>query len=261
MNSIFNKSLTAFTHLAALCDQMCNIIGCNIYVFDLEGNIIAYSIASKFECPYTELSLQEKKLPSYYFNLFHTMETSMTGQYEKIPVCTYANVKVCEFNDRYFSLYPIYLNCKKIAGILLIRYGTNFSQTDNILCEYASAIICLELFQQKQLDIQQKSLEQVAVKLAVGSLSFSELRSVSVILEQLDGGEGCIFLNKIAEECFSTHSTVSSALKKLEAAGVISTKSQGVKGKYVKITNHKLYEEIYITEKQYRKKKQKKNKS
>lgn len=260
LNSIFDKSLTAFTHLAELCDQICNIIGCNIYVFDLEGNINAYSIAAKFECPYTERSLQDKKLPSYYFNLFNTMEKPLTGQYEKIPVCTYANVKICEFDDRYFSLYPVYLNCKKIAGLLLIRYGTNFSQTDNILCEYASAIIYLDLFQQKQLEIQQKSLEQAAVKLAVGSLSFSELRSVSAILEQLDGLEGCIFLNKIAEQCFSTHSTVSGALKKLEAAGVISTKSQGVKGKYVKITNQKLYEEVYITEKQYRKKKQKNSK-
>lgn len=235
---------------------MCDIIGCNIYVFDLEGTITAYSIASKFECPYTELSLREKRLPSYYFNLFNSMDdTPLAGQYEKIPVCTYANVKVCEFDDRYFSIYPIYLNCKKVAGLLLIRYGTNFSETDNILCEYARAIICLDLFQQKQLEIQQKSLDQAAVKLAVGSLSFSELRSVSAILEQLDGSEGCIFLNKIAEQCFATHSTVSGALKKLEAAGVISTKSQGVKGKYVKITNHNLYEEVYITEKLYRKKK------
>lgn len=253
LNSIFNKSLTTFTPLASLCDRMCNIIGCNIYVFDSEGNIFAYSVADKFECPYTERSLKEKKLPSYYFDIFNTMNNAVTGQYEKIPICTYGNVKICEFDDRYFSLYPIYLNYQKTAGMLLIRYGANFSQTDNILCEYASAIISLEMFQQRQLEIQQKSLEQAAVKLAVGSLSFSELRSVSAVLEQLDGTEGHIFLNAIAEQCYSTHSTVSGALKKLEAAGVISTKSQGVKGKYIKITNQKLYEEVYMAEKQYRK--------
>ena len=43
------------------------------------------------------------------------------------------------------------------------------------------------------------------------------------------------------------------ALKKLEAAGVISTKSKGVKGKYIKITNSRLHEEVYMAEKQYRK--------
>ena len=121
--------------------------------------------------------------------------------------------------------------------------------------EYASAIISLEMFQQRQLEIQQKSLEQAAVKLAVGSLSFSELRSVSAVLEQLEGIEGYIFLNSIAEQCYSTHSTVSGALKKLEAAGVISTKSLGVKGKYIKITNQRLYEEVYMAEKEYRRKK------
>lgn len=254
LNSIFNKSLTTFTPLASLCDRMCNIIGCNIYVFDSEGNIFAYSVADRFECPYTEQSLREKQLPSYYFDIFDSMGSAVIGQHEKIPVCTYADVKICEFDDRYYSLYPIYLNYQKTAGMLLIRYGTNFSQTDNILCEYASAIISLEMFQQRQLEIQQKSLEQAAVKLAVGSLSFSELRSVSAVLEELDGIEGHIFLNEIAEQCYATHSTVSGALKKLEAAGVISTKSQGVKGKLVKITNQKLYEEIYMAEKQYRKK-------
>lgn len=255
LNSIFNKSSITFTPLAALCDQMCNIIGCNIYIFDYEGNIFAYSIADKFECPYTERSLQEKRLPSYYLSLFTSTDKAVTDQYEKIPVCTYANIKVCEFDNRYFSLYPIYLNYQKTAGMLLIRYGTHFSQTDNVLCEYASAIISLEIFQQRQLEIQQKSLEQAAVKLAIGSLSFSELRSVSAVLEQLGGSEGQVFLNAIAEKSYSTHSTVSGALKKLEAAGVISTNSQGVKGKHIKITNPRLYEEVYLAEKKYKKKK------
>ncbi len=255
LNSIFNKSVTTFTPLAALCDQMCNIIGCNIYVFDSDGHIFAYSIADEFECPYTHLSLQDKMLPTYYFDIFKSMDSAVTDQYEKIPICTYQNIKVCEFDDRYYSIYPIYCNYQKTAGMLLIRYGANFSQTDSILCEYASAIISLEMFQQKQQEIHQKSLEIATAKLAVGSLSFSELRSVSAILEQLDSGEGNIFLNQIAENNFTTHSTVCGALKKLEAAGAISTKSQGVKGKYVKVTNPKLYEEVYLAEKQFRKKK------
>lgn len=258
LNSIFNKSVTTFTPLTALCDQMCNIIGCNIYVFDSDRHIFAYSIADAFECPYTQLSLQEKLLPSHYFGIFKSIDSAVTDQYEKIPVCTYQNIKICEFDDRYYSIYPIYCNYQKTAGMLLIRYGTNFSQTDNILCEYASAIVSLEMFQQKQQEIHQKSLEMATARLAVGSLSFSELRSVSAVLEQLGGAEGTIFLNQIAENNYTTHSTVCGALKKLEAAGTISTRSQGVKGKYVKITNPKLYEEVYLAEKQFRKKKKNK---
>lgn len=255
LNSIFNKSSITFTPLTALCDQLCNIIGCNIYIFDSDGVIISYSIADKFECPYTERSLQEKQLPTYYLSIFNSTDKAITDQYEKIPICTYANIKICEFDNRYFSIYPIYLNYQKAAGMLLIRYGTHFTSVDNVLCEYASAIISLEFFQQKQHEIQQKSLEQAAVKLAVGSLSFSEVRAVSALLEQLGGSEGHAFLNVIAEKSYSTHSTVSGALKKLEAAGVINTSSQGVKGKYIRIINPKLHEEIYLAEKKYRKKK------
>ena len=166
-------------------------------------------------------------------------------------------MKICEFDDRYFSLYPIYSNFQKTAGMLLIRYGNHFSQMDNILCEYTSAIISLEMLRQEQTRIQQQSLEIAAAKLAVNSLTFSELRSVSATLETLGGTEGDIFLNAVAQKSYSTHSTVSGALKKLEAAGVISTRSKGVKGKHVKITNSRLHEEVYMAEKQYRKEKRK----
>ena len=93
--------------------------------------------------------------------------------------------------------------------------------------------------------------------MAVISLIFSELRSLSAALETLGGTEGDIFLNAVAQKSYSTHSTVSGALKKLEAAGVISTRSKGVKGKHVKITNSRLHEEVYMAEKQYRKEKRK----
>ena len=70
LNSIFSKSATTLTPLSALCDQLCNIIGCNIYVFSREGRIFAYSIADAFECPYTKCSLKEEQLPPYYYEIF-----------------------------------------------------------------------------------------------------------------------------------------------------------------------------------------------
>ena len=261
LNYIFSKSATTLTPLSALCDQLCNIIGCNIYVFSREGRIFAYSIADAFECPYTKCSLKEEQLPPYYYEIFLSADKAVIDQYEQLPVCTYRDVKICEFDDRYFSLYPIYSNFQKTAGMLLIRYGNHFSQMDNILCEYTSAIISLEMLRQAQTRIQQQSLEIAAAKLAVNSLTFSELRSVSAVLDAMGGTEGDIFLNAVAQKSYSTHSTVSGALKKLEAAGVISTKSKGVKGKYIKITNPRLHEEIYMAEKQYRKEKQKARRS
>ncbi len=244
LNSIFTQSSVTFTPLDALCGQLCNIIGCNIYIFDEQAHIFAYSVAEKFSCPYTERSLQNLELPDYYMELFRQNENCVQGMYESNPVCTYPNVEYCQFHDRYYSLYPIYSNFHKAAGMLLIRYGEDFSESDNILCEYTRAIVSLEMMRQEQDRIQQHSLEIAAARLAVNFLTFSERKAVATVLEHLPEDEGNIFLNAVAAWSYSAQSTVTSALKKLEGAGVITAKSQGVKGKYIKIINPHLREEV-----------------
>ena len=250
LNSVFSQSALALTPLNALCAQLCNIVGCNIYIFDENGHIFAYSIVEQFACPYSECSLQARQLPEYYMELFRENETCVQGQFEAAPICTYPNVERCLFNDRYFSVYPIYSNFRKVAGMLMIRYGQDFTETDNILCEYTRAIISLEMIRQEQDRIQQRSLEIAAAHLAVNFLTFSERKAVNVVLDALPENEGNIFLNVIAAESYSAQSTVTSALKKLEGAGVIKAKSQGVKGKYIQIINAYLREEISKSENQ-----------
>ena len=253
LNSVFMHAVTAFTPLNALCDQLCNIVGCNIYIFDTTGHIFAYSIADRYVCPYSECSLENEELPPYYLEMFHKADQAITSQYQRVPVCTYNHEGVCVFDDRYFSLYPIYTNFRKSAGILLIRYGSSFSENDKVLCEYTNAIVSLEMLRQEQERTQQLAMEAAAARLAVSSLTYSELKAVLAVLEELGGDSGNVFLNGVASRSFSTQSTVTSALKKLEGAGVIATKSQGVKGKYIRVTNKRLFDELYMAEKRNRK--------
>ena len=57
LNSIFEKSTTEFLPLDALCKELSDIIESNIYVFTPDGVIIAYAIARKFVCPYSDANL------------------------------------------------------------------------------------------------------------------------------------------------------------------------------------------------------------
>lgn len=244
LNSIFTQSSVTFMPLNALCQQLCNIIECNIYVFDENAYIFAYSVAEAFSCAYTERSLENRVLPGYYMEQFLEKENGVQAMYEPHPQCTFSHVEECQFRDRYYSLYPIYFNFRKVAGMLMIRYGENFSESDNILCEYTRAIISLEMIRQAQDNLQQQSLEIAAAQLAVNFLTFSERKAVKAVLKQLPQDDGTIFLNVVAAQSYSSQSTVTSALKKLEGAGTITTKTQGVKGKYVKITNPHLRDMI-----------------
>ena len=84
---------------------------------------------------------------------------------------------------------------------------------------------------------------RTAVKSVLAALTFSEFDAVQTVFERLDYSSGLIVSAKIAEETDLSRSVIVSALKKLETAGVIESRSLGVKGTHIKILN-----EIFIDE-------------
>ena len=82
------------------------------------------------------------------------------------------------------------------------------------------------------------------IKSAIGTLSFSELEAVKHVFDELEGQEGMIVASKIADRVGITRSVIVNALRKFESAGVIESRSSGMKGTYIKVVNDAVYEEI-----------------
>ena len=82
------------------------------------------------------------------------------------------------------------------------------------------------------------------VQSAIGTLSLSELEAVMHIFNELNGNEGVLVASKIADKAGITRSVIVNALRKFESAGVIETKSSGMKGTYIKILNDMLFGEL-----------------
>mgnify|MGYP000019751730 CR=1 FL=1 len=61
---------------------------------------------------------------------------------------------------------------------------------------------------------------------------------------ELDGDEGLLVASKIADKSGITRSVIVNALRKLESAGVIESRSLGMKGTRIKITNEFLRDEM-----------------
>ena len=80
--------------------------------------------------------------------------------------------------------------------------------------------------------------------MAIGTLSYSELEAIQHIFEELNGKEGLLVASKIADKVGITRSVIVNALRKFESAGVIESRSLGMKGTYIKILNDKLLEEL-----------------
>ena len=104
----------------------------------------------------------------------------------------------------------------------------------------------LDMFnsQNKQDEIEDEARKKAVVQLAIGTLSYSELEAVEHIFEELDGNEGLLVASKIADKVGITRSVIVNALRKFESAGVIESRSLGMKGTHIKILNEKLIDEL-----------------
>jgi len=91
---------------------------------------------------------------------------------------------------------------------------------------------------------EEEARRKVTVQIAVGTLSFSELEAVEHIFAELGGEEGLLVASKIADRVGITRSVIVNALRKLESAGVIESKSLGMKGTYIRVLNEHLFDEL-----------------
>lgn len=96
--------------------------------------------------------------------------------------------------------------------------------------------------------VNEESAEEIRkrqiVQSAIGTLSYSELEAIVHIFEELEGIEGILVASKIADRVGITRSVIVNALRKFESAGVIESRSSGMKGTYIKIVNDYVFEEL-----------------
>jgi len=101
----------------------------------------------------------------------------------------------------------------------------------------------MEILREKAHEAEDKARKKAVVQMAINSLSYSELEAIEHIFEELEGNEGLLVASKIADRVGITRSVIVNALRKLESAGVIESRSLGMKGTYIKILNDNfLYE-------------------
>ncbi|WP_108994293.1 GTP-sensing pleiotropic transcriptional regulator CodY, partial [Paenibacillus agaridevorans] len=142
------------------------------------------------------------------------------------------------------TVVPITGGGDRLGTLILTRQTGAFDDDDLVLAEYGSTIVGMEILRERADEIEQEVRSRAVVAVAVGSLSFSELEAVEHIFEELDGKEGLLVASKIADRVGITRSVIVNALRKLESAGVIETRSLGMKGTYIRILNHQLLQEL-----------------
>ncbi len=159
------------------------------------------------------------------------------------------NLQTLGFEGENVQRYCVMINPIDIAGerlgtLFLYKSEGMYEIDDIILSEYGTTVVGLEMMRSVNEENAEESRKIAIVKSAISTLSYSELEAILHIFDELDGTEGVLVASKIADRVGITRSVIVNALRKFESAGVIESRSSGMKGTYIKVLNNVVFDEL-----------------
>ena len=139
---------------------------------------------------------------------------------------------------------PIDIAGERLGTLFIYRGDNEYDIDDIILTEYGTTVVSLEMLRSVNEENAEEERKVAIVKSAISTLSFSELEAIIHIFEELEGNEGILVASRIADRVGITRSVIVNALRKFESAGVIESRSSGMKGTYIKVVNDVVFDEL-----------------
>lgn len=139
---------------------------------------------------------------------------------------------------------PIEIAGERLGTLFIYKCEAQYDIDDIILCEYGTTVVGLEMLRAVNEENAEENRKLAVIKSAINTLSYSEMEAVVHIFEELNGMEGILVASKIADRVGITRSVIVNALRKFESAGVIESRSSGMKGTYIKVLNDMVFDEV-----------------
>ncbi len=245
INKILQKTAGQHVDFKEVADVLRSVINSNIYIANDKGEILGYSLVDDFECELMIKNvLNDGVFPSTYNDFLLKSEDSRVNLRQKSGDCVFMETENCLFTDKITTIIPIIGGGKRLGTLLLARFNELFDAEDLILAETGATVVGMEILRSKSNKIEEEARSKAVVQLAIATLSYSELEAVEHIFKELGSNEGLLVASKIADQLGITRSVIVNALRKFESAGVIESRSLGMKGTYIKVLNPYLLESL-----------------
>lgn len=244
INRMLQKSAGHAVNFNEMSDVLSDVIEANTFVLSRKGKLLGYAIAQEIDNARIRKMLEERRFPEEYSaGLLKVEETSanldVDSPYTAFPI----EMKEI-FRTGWTTIVPIMGGGDRLGTLILARLNNQFVEDDLILAEVGATVVGMEILRERAEAIEEEARSKAVVQMAIGSLSYSELEAVEHIFEELEGKEGLLVASKIADRVGITRSVIVNALRKLESAGVIESRSLGMKGTFIKVLNEKLLPEL-----------------
>ncbi|QZY56742.1 GTP-sensing pleiotropic transcriptional regulator CodY [Crassaminicella profunda] len=243
LNKILQQSGNVPVSFAELCKTLSGVLDSNVYVANKRGKVLGIHLIDESENPIiVDSDTGKQKFPEEYNEqLLKITDTkhNVTGD-ALLEIFKYDVESV----SKLVTIVPINGSGQRLGTLILSRHGKEFTDEDLVLAEYSATIVGMEILRAKSEEIEEEARKKAVVQMAIGTLSYSELEAVEHIFDELEGTEGLLVASKIADRVGITRSVIVNALRKFESAGVIESRSLGMKGTHIKILNNKLIDEL-----------------
>jgi transcriptional pleiotropic repressor len=223
-----------------ICEVLTEILNSNILVISKKGKVLGIGLTPDIE------EIQEliaDQVGGYVDTMLNERLLSILSTKENV------NLETLGFTGDNIRKYqaiitPIDIAGERLGTLFIYKSDSQYDIDDIILSEYGTTVVGLEMMRSVNEENAEETRKVQIVKSAISTLSFSELEAITHIFEELDGNEGILVASKIADRVGITRSVIVNALRKFESAGVIESRSSGMKGTYIKVLNDVVFDEL-----------------
>ena len=223
-----------------ICGVLSEILEANSLVISKKGKVLGVG-AHNGTSEITELIAD--KVGGFIDEMLNERLLSILSTKENVNLAT---LGFDEKNVNRFQaiISPIDIAGSRLGTVFIYKEENGFDIDDIILSEYGTTVVGLEMMRSVNEENAEENRKIAIVKSAISTLSFSELEAIIHIFDELNGNEGVLVASKIADRVGITRSVIVNALRKFESAGVIESRSSGMKGTYIKVINDVVFAEL-----------------
>ena len=232
-----NSSKVVFNDI---CDVMTDILASNVLVISKKGKVLGTGLRPEV-VEITELLADQ--VGNYIDASLNERLLGILSTKENVNLET-LGFTVSNENGYAATIAPIDIAGERLGTLFVYRQNAQFDIDDIILWEYGTTVVGLEMMRSVNEENEEETRKKQIVKSALSTLSYSELDAIEHIFDELEGREGILVASKIADRVGITRSVIVNALRKFESAGVIESRSSGMKGTYIKVLNDAVFEEL-----------------
>ena len=223
-----------------ICDVLSEILEANSLVISKKGKVLGVGTHNGTS-EITELIAD--KVGGFIDEMLNERLLSILSTKENVNLAT---LGFDEENVNRFQaiISPIDIAGSRLGTVFIYKEENGFDIDDIILSEYGTTVVGLEMMRSVNEENAEENRKIAIVKSAISTLSHSELDAIIHIFDELNGNEGVLVASKIADRVEITRSVIVNALRKFESAGVIESRSSGMKGTYIKVINDVVFAEL-----------------